>query len=108
MKTNKYNRYHRYDMNGIKYIKRFELNETPVDIPDEGYTVWTKGTGPHSAEAYVKVAEGIRRACKGVPKTPEQKLKMRLAKLGVPKTEQHKLNMRKSFEQKRLMKEQTI
>ena len=108
MKTKKYNRYHRFDMNGKKYIKRYELGETPVDIPDEGYTVWTRGTGPHSAEAYTKVAEGIRKACKGVPKSPEQKEKMRMAKLGVPKTEQHKLNMRKSFEQKRLMKEQTV
>ena len=108
MKTNKYNRYHRFDNNGKKYIKRFELNVEPSKVADEGYTVWTRGTGPHSAEAYVKVSEGIRRACKGVPKTPEQKEKMRLAKLGVPKTEQHKLNMRKSFELKRLQKEQVL
>lgn len=105
MKTNKYNRYHRYDMNGKKYIKRFELNVVPKTIPDEGYTEWVKGTGPHSAEAYVKVSEGIRRACKGVPKTPEQKMKMRLAKLGVPKSEQHKINMRKTFERKRQQNE---
>ena len=108
MKTNKYNRYHRFDMNGKKYIKRFELGVVPKTIPDEGYTEWVKGTGPHSEEAYQKVANGIRRACKGVPKTPEQKEKMRLAKLGVPKTEEHKLNMRKSFQQKRLMKEQML
>lgn len=95
-----YTRYHRYDINGNKHIKRFELNETPTDIADEGYTCWTRGTGPHSEEAYKKVAEGIRRACKGVPKTPEQKEKMRQAKLGVPKTEQHKINMRKSWEQR--------
>jgi hypothetical protein len=100
MKTKNYNRYHRYDLNGVKYIKRFELGVTPVDIPDEGYTVWTKGTGPHSIEAYNKVVEGIRRACKGVPKSPEQKEKMRQAKLGVPKSEQHKINMRKSWERR--------
>ena len=105
MKQTKYNRYHRFDMNGIKYIKRFELGVEPVDLLDEGYTVWTKGTGPHSPESYIKVVEGIRKACKGVPKTEQQKLKMRQAKLGVPKSEEHKINMRKSFERKRLQNE---
>lgn len=100
MKQTKYTRYHRYDTFGNKYIKRFELNETPVDIPDEGYTIWSRGTGPHSPEAYEKVVSGIRRACLGVPKTPEQKEKMRLAKLGVPKSEEHKLNMRKSYQKR--------
>jgi hypothetical protein len=104
-KQTKYNRYHRYDSNGKKYIKRYELGTEPNDIPDEGYTAWTKGTGPHSPEAYVKVSEGIRRACKGVPKSDEQKEKMRQAKLGVPKSEEHKINMRKSFERKRLQNE---
>jgi len=108
MKTKKYNRYHRYDLNGTKYIKRFELGITPTDIPDEGYTSWTKGTGPHSTEAYNKVVTGIRRACLGVPKSPEQREKMRQAKLGKPKTEQHKINMRRTFELKRLQKEQML
>ena len=72
---------------------------------DEGYTEWVKGTGPHSEEAYQKVSEGIRRACKGVPKSAEQKQKMRQAKLGVPKSEEHKINMRKTFERKRLLNE---
>ena len=81
------------------------MNVEPTNIPDEGYTCWTKGTGPHSPEAYLKVSEGIRKACKGVPKTPEQKEKMRQAKLGVPKTEEHKINMRKSFERKRQQNE---
>ena len=100
-KQTKYNRYHRYDMNGKKYIKRYELGTAPTDIPDEGYTNWIKGTGPHSEEAYKKVSDGIRKACKGVPKSEEHKQKMRDAKLGVPKSEQHKINMRKSFEKKR-------
>ena len=104
-KTKKYNRYHRFDSNGKKYIKRFEIGQTVPTTQEEGYTVWCSGTGPHSPEALIKVTEGIRRACKGVPKSPEQREKMRQAKLGVPKTEEHKINMRKSFEQKRLLKE---
>jgi hypothetical protein len=100
MKQTKYTRYHRFDLLGNKQIKRFELNEVPSDIPDEGYSCWVRGTGPHSPEAYIKVAEGIRKACLGVPKSPEQKEKMRKAKLGVPKTEEHKLNMRKSWERR--------
>jgi hypothetical protein len=105
MKTKKYNRYHRFDMNGKKYIKRFELGVIPSDVLDEGYTSWTKGTGPHSIEAYNKVVAGIRKACVGVPKSPEQREKMRQAKLGVPKSEEHKINMRKTFERKRLQNE---
>ena len=104
MKQIKYNRYHRYDIYGNKYIKRFELGVEPVSIPDEGYTDWISGTGPHSPEAYDKVVEGIRRACKGVPKSETQKQKMRMAKLGVPKTQEHKDNMRKSYHNKRLQK----
>jgi hypothetical protein len=60
-----------------------------------------RGTGPFEAQALHNVAEGIRRACKGVPKTPEQKEKMRLAKLGVPKSQEHKDNMRKSWYRRR-------
>jgi hypothetical protein len=96
MKTKSYMRYHRYDQNNVKYIKRFELNET-VPNADEGFTEWIRGTGPHSAEALYNVAEGVRRACLGVPKSPEQKQKMRDAKLGVPKSQEHKDNMRKSW-----------
>lgn len=103
MKTKTYNRYHRYDLFGNKQIKRVELNETVTDIPDIGFTVWTKGTGPHTYDNYIKVSEGIRRACKGVPKSDEQKLKMRQAKLGVPKSELHKQNMRKSYLARRLI-----
>jgi hypothetical protein len=97
MKTKSYMRYHRYDQNNVKYIKRFELSEVvPTEI-EEGFTQWVRGTGPHSETALINVAEGVRRACLGVPKTPEQKQKMRDAKLGVPKSQEHKDNMRKSW-----------
>lgn len=90
-------RYHRYDQNNVKYIKRFELNDVVPTVADPGYTVWTRGTGPHSETALINVAEGVRRACLGVPKPPEQREKMRQAKLGVPKSQEHKDNMRKSW-----------
>jgi hypothetical protein len=101
MKQKSYMRYHRYDQNNTKYIKRFELGETVPTIIEPGFTPWMRGTGPHTIETYNKVASGIRRACTGVPKTPEQKQKMRLAKLGVPKTEEHKQNMRLSWQRRR-------
>jgi hypothetical protein len=101
MKTKSYMRYHRYDQNNVKYIKRFELNETvPTDAP-LGFTQWIRGTGPHSETALHNVAEGVRRACLGVPKPPEQREKMRLAKLGVPKSLEHRENMRKSWYKRR-------
>lgn len=101
MKQKSYMRYHRYDTNNVKYIKRFELGETPTSINEPGYTPWMRGTGPHNPEALNNVRNGVRKACKGVPKTPEQKEKMRLAKLGVPKSQEHKENMRKSWERRR-------
>jgi hypothetical protein len=100
MKTKSYMRYHRYDKNNVKYIKRFELNEI-VPNAEEGFTEWIRGTGPFAPEALHNVAEGIRRACTGVPKTPEQKQKMRDAKLGVPKSEEHKQSMRDSWSRRK-------
>jgi len=102
MKTKKYMRYHRYDMYGTKYIRRFEFDCPPdKNIVDEGFTEWARGTGPHSVIALFNVTEGLRRACLGVPKAPETREKMRLAKLGVPKSQEHKDNMRKSWHRRR-------
>jgi hypothetical protein len=97
MKTKKYNRYHRYDSNGVKHIKRFELNSVVPVTPEPGYGPWIHGTGPFAPQALLNVTRGLQRACTGVPKTPQQKELMRLAKLGVPKTQEHKDNMRKSW-----------
>lgn len=101
-------RYHRYDQNNVKYIKRFELNDiVPTEI-EPGFTQWIRGTGPHSPEALINVAEGLRRACLGVPKPPEQREKMRQAKLGVPKSQEHKDNMRKSWYRRKELAERYI
>jgi hypothetical protein len=108
MKQKSYMRYHRYDSNNVKYIKRFELGQTPSNIAEPGYTVWVRGTGPHKPEALINVVNGVRKACLGVPKTPEQKEKMRQAKLGVPKTQEHKDNMRKSWERRRELMENVV
>ena len=110
MKKNTYTRYHRYDQYGTKYIKRFENNCPPTNEIEMGYTEWMRGTGPFEAQALHNVTEGIRRACKGVPKTPEQKQKMRDAKLGVPKSQEHKDNMRRSWYKRRelQMKQESI
>ena len=100
-------RYHRFDTNNVKYIKRFELSQVVPTTPEPGFTVWTRGTGPHHAEALNNVRNGVRKACVGVPKTPEQKEKMRQAKLGVPKSQEHKDNMRKSWERRRQTLQET-
>lgn len=99
--TQLYSRWHRFDNNGVKHIKRFELNEKPNPISEPGYTDWHRGTGPHSEQALTNLRVAVQKACKGVPKTPEQKEKMRIAKLGKPKSEQHKLNMRLGHQRRR-------
>ena len=107
MKQKSYMRYHRYDTNNIKYIKRFELGQT-IPEPETGYTAWVRGTGPHTPTALINVVNGVRKACLGVPKTPEQKQKMRLAKLGVPKSPEHKENMRRSWYKRKELAERYI
>lgn len=96
-----YTRWHRFDDNGVKYIKRFEIGVIPNPISEFGYTDWSRGTGPHSEHARLKLQLAVTKACKGVPKSPETKEKMRIAKLGIPKSEQHKLNMKLSWQKRR-------
>ena len=97
----RWTRWHRYDDNGKKYIKRFENHEDPTGITEQGYTSWVHGTGPLSAEHYENVVTAIRAVCQGVPKTDEHKEKMRQAKLGVPKSEEHKKNMSLAWDRRR-------
>lgn len=98
----KWTRWHRFDNNGTKTIKRFELTDNPSLIVEEGYTQWKRGTGPLNEEQYNNVANAVRRLNKGIPKSPEQREKMRLAKLGKPKSEEHRKNMSKAWEIRRL------
>lgn len=90
-------RYHRYDQNNVKYIKRFELHEIPPPS-EHGFTEWVRGTGAYDPVSLNNVINGVRKACLGVPKSLEQKQKMREAKLGKPKSQTHKENMRKAWE----------
>jgi hypothetical protein len=88
-----WSRWHRYDTNNVKYIRKFSIGETPNPMQEEGFTEWFRGTGPLSKEHYEKVAEAMRRLSLGKPKSTETKSKMSMAKRGKPKSEQHKKNM---------------
>lgn len=101
MKDKKYSRWHRFDDNGVKYITQCDVELHPEPLQQEGFTEWRRGTGPHSPDVLLRVQEGLRRACLGVPKTPEQKEKMRQAKLGKPKSAEHRANMSKSHKLRR-------
>jgi len=68
---------------------------------DTGFTEWKRGTGPFSEVQLNTLRVAVRKACKGVPKTPEQKKKMSLAKLGVPKTAEHKQAMKTAWARRR-------
>lgn len=95
-------RWHRFDDNGNKHIKRFETHDDPTNIVEEGYTQWCRGTGPLSGEQYNNVVNAIRKTCLGKPKSDAQKEKMRQAKLGKPKSEEHKKNMSKAWEKRKI------
>lgn len=100
-----WSRWYRFDTNNVKYIRKFQIDEIPSPLIEDGYTEWKRGTGPLSPTHYENVANALRRISKGKPKSERTKYLMRQAKLGVPKTEQHKLNMslaqRRRFEKAR-------
>jgi hypothetical protein len=85
----KWHRWHRY-IDGTKIIKNFPTNEIPIG--------WTRGTGPFDTETLNKLCAMNQNLWKGVPKSTEQKQKMRLAKLGKPKSDSHKQNLKKAWE----------
>jgi len=62
-----------------------------------------RGTGPHSPEAKAKIQAHIARSFKGVPKSDNQKEKMRQAKLGKKFTAEHRAKLTASWKGKREM-----
>ena len=98
-----FHRYHCYNKDGKKIGKRVEIGQTPVDLPD--HTPWIRGNGPFSPEALKSITQAIRLKFRGVPKSPEQKQKMRDAKLGKPKTAAHIANMKLAQQRRRYGKD---
>lgn len=92
--------WYRFDSKNVKYIRKFPIDTVPEN--NEGYTEWKRGTGPLMGQQYINVANGVSKACKGIPKKPETKLKMRLAKLGVPKTVEHRYNLSLAHKRRRV------
>jgi len=98
---NLYSRWHRYDMFGFKEIKKFNIGEIPTNDPEFGYTNWVRGNGRQSPEHYKRVSEGLSKKLKGVPKTPEHKHKLSIAKKGIPKPLEHRNNMKLAHKRRR-------
>ena len=90
-------RWHRFDNNGVKYIRKFNVDEIPNPLTEFGYTEWKRGTGPLSKQQYINITTAVRASHLGVPKNESKKQKMSMAKKGVPKSEQHKENMRRAW-----------
>ena len=103
-----WSRWHRFNDSGVKFIKRFNVDEIPHPLQEEGYTEWKRGTGPLEGKTYENVVNGVKRYHTGLPKSDKTKYKMRQAKLGVPKTEEHKANMSKAWKRKRLERYEKI
>lgn len=75
---------------GVNIGVSLDIDET--NIPE----YFNVGLKPLTQEQIENKRQKISRTHKGVEKSPEQKLKMRLAKLNIPKDESHKKNMSKS------------
>ena len=89
--------YHIDPQTGKKVIRSFDVVVNPGDP-------WLPGMGPHSPEAYAKTVEYNRKHFKGKPKPPEQREKMRQAKLGKRFTPEHCERLTEAHEQRRKAK----
>ena len=90
-------RWHRFDNNGVKYIRKFNVDEIPNPLIEKGFSEWKRGTGPLSRQQYLNITTAVRASHLGVPKSENTKYKMSVAKKGVPKSEQHKQSMRDAW-----------
>ena len=84
-----------------KVIRRFSVDEQQPTQHDADFTPWIRGTGPHNAEAKAKILAHIEKSFKGVPKSDNQKEKMRQAHLGRKFTPEHKAKLSESWRGKR-------
>jgi len=88
----------------VKLIKRFPINTIqPIQRNDE-FTEWCRGTGPHSAEAMIKINNHIASKITGKPKSAEQKQRMSEAKLGKKFTKDHRAKLAQAHAGKREVK----
>lgn len=87
---NLYHKYHCFQ-GTLKVLRAFLISSPPQDLPD--HTSWVRGNGPLSPEAKARVVAATKLSQTGIPKSPEQREKMRQAKLGVPKSEAHRKAM---------------
>ena len=103
-KPTQHTRWHCFNLaTNAKMIRRFSVNETQPTQHNADFTQWVRGTGPHSPEAKAKIQAHIARSFKGVPKSDNQKEKMRQAKLGKKFTAEHRAKLTASWKGKREM-----
>ena len=84
----KHSRFHYFDQDGNKVIKRFPIGVTPGEP-------WLPGTGPHSEQAREKIIKHLKEKVHK-PKSAETKRRMSEAKLGKTFTPEHRANLRKA------------
>ena len=103
-KPTQHTRWHCFNIStDAKMIRRFPVDETQPTQHDAQFTQWKRGTGPHSPEAKAKIQAHIEKSFKGVPKSVNQREKMRQAHLGRKFTAEHKAKLSASWKGKREM-----
>ena len=101
-KPTQHTRWHCFNIStDAKMIRRFPVDETQPAQHNADFTPWERGTGPHSPEALAKIQAHIAKSFKGVPKSDNQKEKMRQAHLGRKFTPEHKAKLSESWRGKR-------
>lgn len=86
-------RWHCFDERGVKTICSFPPGET-APAP------WIRGLGPHTPEQLLLAQARAKRTFCNVPKTEQQKERMRQAKLGRVKTPEHRANMSRAHRER--------
>tara|TARA_R110000803_G_scaffold152052_2_gene217113 strand:+ start:261 stop:665 length:405 start_codon:yes stop_codon:yes gene_type:complete len=103
-KATQHTRWHCFEIaTDQKVIRKFSVDATQPTQHSDAHTPWIRGTGPHTAEALAKVRENNEKHFKGVPKSDNQKEKMRQAHLGRKFTPEHKAKLVASWKGKREM-----
>mgnify|MGYP003654753672 FL=1 len=104
-KATQHSRWHCFNIStDAKMIRRFPVDETQPKQHNADFTPWVRGTGPHSDEALAKILYNNRKHFKGVPKSENQKEKLRQAHLGNKFTAEHRKKLSESWKTKREIK----
>ena len=99
--TTHHTRWHYFDQDGNKVIKRFPIDHDPG-------APWIRGTGPHKPETAKTLRKHLKEKVHQRPVSDETKRKMSEAKLGKKFTPEHRAKLKQAHQRLRDEKRERI